>query len=475
MRRLLCLLCLLIALSASTAWAIPVRVLTTGDTHGWISAQQSEDRILGGTAEMLSYWRAQERYVPSKFLVISAGDNATGPAITTAFRGDPAIAVMNLMGYDVSAVGNHEFDFMVDKLMDWTKAAKFPFIASNITTKDGKPAPFALPYVFNTEQGVKIAIVGLTTTELQKSTNNAKAYIVSNYADALRPAVKAAREQGAQMVIVAAHVPQEELVKLADEVKDLKIPLMIGGHSHELAQRMQGDTWVINSGLWWDSYTRIDLDYNPKTGKTIVLSSKQVWLSQVKPAADRAVAKEVSNWQKKMDTEYGTVMGYTAAGLTRIPTLYNFVADAYAAFDTTADFAILNYGSLRQDIPAGELTKGTIFSLMPFTNTFLKVKLTGSQLSEFLAKAGDLGVSGLRRENKNWLISKTGAAIDPVANYVVVMPNFIYETTPSLMEADPSAVMLSDDWRVPVYKWLEKHPTSKDKPLETLIDGKLRI
>src|SRR5512133_1006296 len=122
MKRAIIAISLLILLSAAAAWAMPVRVLTTGDTHGWILAQPSEDRVLGGTAEMLSYWRKYERYVPSKFLVISAGDNATGPAITTAFRGDPAIDVMNLMGYDVSAVGNHEFDFMVDKLIDWTKA-----------------------------------------------------------------------------------------------------------------------------------------------------------------------------------------------------------------------------------------------------------------------------------------------------------------------------------------------------------------
>jgi 5'-nucleotidase / UDP-sugar diphosphatase len=176
-----------------------------------------------------------------------------------------------------------------------------------------------------------------------------------------------------------------------------------------------------------------------------------------------------------MDAEYGTVMGYTAGGLTRIPALYNFVADTYAAFDATADFAILNYGSLRQDIPAGDLTKGTVFSLMPFTNTLLKVELPGAQLLDFLAKAGDLGVSGLRREDKNWVVSKRGTPINPGATYNVLMPNFIYETTPSLMAADPSPVMLSDDWRTPVYKWLEKNPTSKDKPLEGLIDGKLRI
>jgi 5'-nucleotidase / UDP-sugar diphosphatase len=461
------------ALYASVVWAVPIHVLTTGDNHGWIMPQTSENYVIGGTSQMMSYWQKHEGYSPKKFLVISTGDNATGPCVSTAFRGDPSIAVMNLMGYDVSAIGNHEFDFTVDKLLEWGKAAKFPFIVSNITNKDGSQVNFALPYVMNTEQGVKIAVVGLTTLELPKTTNNAKPYTVLPYAEALNKTVKIAKDEGAQVVLVAAHVPQDELVKLADDVKNLGIPLMLGGHSHEVAQRQVGETWVINSGSWWDYYTRVDMDYDPKTGKTVVLSSKQVFLSQNKPSTDRIVQREVDKWEKQMNREYGAVVGYTSSGL-RIPVLYNMVADAYAAYDTTADFAILNYGSLRQDLPTGQITRCTVLSLMPFNNTLLKIKMTGSQLVDFMTKAGDLGMSGLIKDGANIIVVKTGTAPEADKLYSIIMPNFIYETTEILLSADPNPVKLNDDWRAPVYQWLEKNPTGKDKPLENIIDAKPR-
>lgn len=474
MKKLVFAAIVIAALYTSASWAMPIRILTTGDSHGWIIPQTSDDQIVGGTAQMLSFWRKYEGYRPNKFLVISTGDNATGPDISTAFRGDPAVAVMNLMGYDVSAVGNHEFDFTVDKLLEWSKAAKFPFVVANLINKDGSQVNFALPYVINTEQGVKIAIVGLTTLELPKSTNNAKPYTLLPYAEALNKTAKRARDAGAQVVLVAAHVPQDELVKLADDVKNLNIPLMIGGHSHEIAQRKVGDTWVVNSGLWWDYYTRIDMDYNPKTGKTVVLSSKQVFLSQQKPSTDRTVQKEVDSWKGKMKTEFGTVVGYTSSGLTRVPAMYNMVADAYLAYDSTADFAVLNYGSLRQDWQAGDITRGTVLSLMPFTNTLLKIKITGGQLVDFMTKFGDLGMSGLRKDGKKIIVVKTDAAPESDKLYSIVMPNFIYETTDSLISADPSPVKLNDDWRVPVYQWLDKNPTSKDKTLESIVDSKPR-
>lgn len=471
MRKITALSVLIGILCSAALYAVPIHVITTGDTHGWITPQTTEDGILGGTAQMLSYWRKNEAYRPERYLVISAGDNATGPAMSTAFKGDPAISIMNLMGYDVSSVGNHEFDFTVDKLIDWKKSARFPFVAANIQNKDGSQVSFALPFVFNEEQGVKIAIIGLTTAELQKSTNNAKPYVLIPYTDALRETVKKVKNLGAQVLIVAAHVPQEELIKLADEVQQLGIPLMIGGHSHELAQRKVGTTWVVNNGQWWESYSRIDMDYNPKTGRTMVLSSKQVYLSQQKPKVDSRVIKEISNWQKKMDSEYGTAIGYTSAGLTRIPSLYNFVADTYLAFDSTADFAILNYGSLRQDWTSGDITKGTVLSLMPFTNTLLKVKLTGSQFTEFVVKAGGLGVSGFKKEGDRLVSMKTGSPLEPDRIYSVLMPNFIYETTDSLMAADPAAVKMADDWRTPVYQWFEKNKTNKDHPLEKQVDS----
>jgi 5'-nucleotidase / UDP-sugar diphosphatase len=102
----------------------------------------------GGAASMLTHWREDEGYSPDgPFLVLSGGDTWTGPALSTWFDGESMIEVMNLMGYDAAAVGNHEFDFGLDGLRERGAQAEFPFLAANMRTAAGTEIDFALPYV----------------------------------------------------------------------------------------------------------------------------------------------------------------------------------------------------------------------------------------------------------------------------------------------------------------------------------------
>jgi 2',3'-cyclic-nucleotide 2'-phosphodiesterase (5'-nucleotidase family) len=473
MRAKLAILALLLA--AIGPWALPVRVLTTGDMHGWIESQPAGEQTLGGAAEMLAAWQRNEGYAPEKFLVLSAGDIATGPAISTAFRGDPAVAVMNLMGYDASAVGNHEFDFRVEQLAVMAKAARFPFLAANLAMKDATPPPFAAPYALLDAEGVKVAVVGLAPRDLQTLSNYAGAVTVHAYLESLKKATAAARAEGAQVVILLAHAGQKDLETLAGQAKDLGIPLMIGGHTHELSQRKVGDTWVMCGDEWWHAYGRVDMDFDPVTKKTTVLSAKQVWLQQAKPAADAAVAAEVAVWRDKLAVEYGVQIAYTKAGILRKPALFNLVPDAFLAADPTADVALTNDGSLRQDIPAGPITKGTIVGLMPFVNTLLRISLTGEQLLTYLPKTGTIGVAGLVRKAGAWTVVKTGKPIDPKASYEVLLNNYMYDTSTYLKAADPAPIEVSPDWKQPVMDWLQAHPTTEVTPLEGMIDATPRI
>lgn len=460
-----------LAVAAVTALCVcglqaqPLHVLTTGDMHGWIEDQKVDDQVLGGSAEMLAYWKRVENYRPDHFLVLSAGDNATGPSLSTVFSGDPVIDVMNLMGYDATALGNHEFDFTVDHIREWEKTAKFPFLAANLVGKSGAPVGFVRPYVIINQDGVKVAVIGLITTSLPTLTNNAGPYSVLPYADTLRKVVPEVRALGAQTVIVDAHVPQDELVSLADAVKDLGIPLMIGGHSHEFAQRMVGNTWVVNSGEWWKGYTRVDLDYNAKSGKTIVLSSKAVWLQQEKAAEDGAVADVRDRWKGRMARDYGTPIGYTVSGLNR-DALYNFVPMATLEYSAEADVAMTNFGSMRQDIAPGPITKSTIIGVMPFSNTLISVKITGETLIKFLPGNA---YAGLKHDGDKFILTKTGKPIDPKGIYTVFMNDYMYSVSDLLKSADPTPTKVAPSWRDPVYHWFSRHATSKENPVEKAI------
>jgi len=401
-------------------------------------------------------------------LLLACGDFNTGPALSTALKGDPMVDVMNLMGYDACALGNHEFDYGIDRIPHWTALAKFPLLAANLSNNDGTPTTLVKPYIIIDALGVMVGIVGLITTALQTQTNQATMLKVLPYAETLRTVVPVMRKAGAQVIVVLSHIPQSELLTLANKVQNLDLPVMLGGHSHELDQRKEGHTWLVNSGEHWDAYSRIDLDYDQDSGKTVVLRAAQVWLQQTNPQKDAAVAKAIAGWEVKLDAQFNKEIGYTVSGLPVRDAVYNLVDDSMLDMDPSADIALTNEGALRQDIPAGPITKGIIVGVMPFSDSIYRLSLTGQQLLDYLP-AGYIGMAGLHRAGGKYLLRKTGQPLDPAATYHVLLNNFMFDTSPALKAAAPKPVTVWDDWRQPVYDWLTKHPSSKDTPLESLL------
>jgi 2',3'-cyclic-nucleotide 2'-phosphodiesterase (5'-nucleotidase family) len=137
-------------------------ILYTSDEHGWMEATGST----GGAAGLMGLWQEEEGYTEEgPFLILSGGDMWTGPAISTWFQGESMVEVMNAMGYDAAAIGNHEFDFQVAVLYDRLEQAEFPFLSANIREKaTGNIPDFAQPYVVEEVNGIQVGLIGLSST-----------------------------------------------------------------------------------------------------------------------------------------------------------------------------------------------------------------------------------------------------------------------------------------------------------------------
>ena len=104
-------------------------VLYTNDEHGWMAGEEKH----GGAASMMYLWTTEEGYTEEgSYLIVSGGDTWTGPAISSWFDGESMVEVMNEMGYDAAAIGNHEFDYGVDGLERRAAQAEFPYLSANI-------------------------------------------------------------------------------------------------------------------------------------------------------------------------------------------------------------------------------------------------------------------------------------------------------------------------------------------------------
>ena len=129
-----------------------VVVLHTNDVHGAISGYAK-------VAALKKAYEAEGAYV----LLMDAGDFCQGDPTVSVSQGKTAVELMNMAGYDVTTLGNHEFDYGYDNLVNLSKEAKFPIVAANVLYQ-GKVA-FNANQIFTTPSGVKIGVFGLETPE----------------------------------------------------------------------------------------------------------------------------------------------------------------------------------------------------------------------------------------------------------------------------------------------------------------------
>ncbi|OPZ86532.1 MAG: Endonuclease YhcR precursor [bacterium ADurb.Bin429] len=461
-------ICALASLLTLPLWSATVQILATGDMHGWLEPQITDGQVYGGPGQMLAYWKTAEKYVPQKFLVVSCGDIATGPTLSTVFKGQPAVEMMNLMGYDLSVVGNHEFDFGEEGLKKLTQWARFPFLAGNLRNADGTMSSMVGNSLLYEEQGVKVGVIALTVKDLARYANIGSLKVQA-YADAVRALAAGLRGRGAKTIIIAAHAEMAALEKLANDVADLNIPLILGGHSHEFGQKKVGDTWVINSGEWWKGYSRIDLEVDSEEGTALVRAAKQVWLQQDAKGVkiDRQAAELIETWTKRLPAEDREIIAYTATGLTRHWGIANLVVDSWLAIHP-ADVAIVNMGGLRQDFAPGAIRRMDLYGVMPFNNSLLRMKLTGKQLADYQPPGEILHYGGLRIKDGHLLFA--GQPLNPAETYRILIIDYLYNTSPHLKTADPNPERVDDHWRNPVIRWLTAHQTDKKTTLESLTD-----
>ncbi|MCB0017911.1 MAG: bifunctional metallophosphatase/5'-nucleotidase [Anaerolineales bacterium] len=448
-------------------------ILYTNDEHGWMEGTEPD----AGAANLLGLWQTEEGYDPDgNFLLLSGGDLWTGPAISTWFAGQSMVEVMNVMGYDAAAVGNHEFDFGLDVLQDHIAASSFPLLSANLRYRADGSTPFdlgVLPYVVQEVNGIQVGLIGLTTTDTPSTTkpDNVSDFEFIPYEEALREVVPQARADGAQLLLVPAHICRDELTRLARDVADLGIHMMGGGHCNELFTDMVGDILLMEGGASLATYARAEISYNPATDEMTVLDAGVRFNSGGAAAAE--VSAVVARWQAMAEAELDVVIGYSEAGVARrSQAMQDLIVASWLEAYPAADIALTNFGGMRADIPPGEITVGTIVGVMPFDNVIVEVLLTGAELEDVLAGRQDnTAAGGIYFAGGRWLLTATDAPPDPDALYSVLVNDFMYTGGDGyrFQAFDPEGYDTSIHWRQPVIDWIMRQGSDAAQPLDAAI------
>jgi 2',3'-cyclic-nucleotide 2'-phosphodiesterase (5'-nucleotidase family) len=433
----------------------------------------------GGAAGMVERWRSEEGYVEDgPYLILSGGDMWIGPAISTWYDGESMVEVMNAMNYDAAAMGNHEFDLGIQVLRDRLAQAEFPFLSANIRSKgiDETTSHLAIPSIVHEVSGVRVGLIGLTTTATPRVT---MPRVIAGlefvpYQDVLPDAVSRVKAEGADVLVVLAHVCAEELRELAPLAASLGVTVMGGGHCHQPYTEIVNGVAVIVGGGYLTHYVRVDLAVDVATGAVLSVTS------QLRPnppgAADPEVGAVIDHWRVKADEALNTIIGYLNRPIQRhSDAMFNLVTDAWLEAYPAADVAITNRGGFRQDLPAGPVTLASVVAVLPFDNVLYDIEITGAQLVESLncSTCGAVvgGMTALGR-----YVLDDGRPVDPTTHYRVLVNDFNYEGGNGFRFAqyDPAAYNTAVDWRQPVIDWILARRTGPDDPLDNYLDTSAR-
>ncbi|MCA9943434.1 MAG: bifunctional metallophosphatase/5'-nucleotidase [Anaerolineales bacterium] len=450
-----------------------ITILYTNDEHGWMAGQQED----ASAANLMGLWQTAEQYQPDgNFLLLSGGDMWTGPAISTWFQGQSMAEIMNSMGYDAAAIGNHEFDFGLEALQARASESAFPFLSANIRYKSDGTTPEDLgirPYTIVTVNEIQVGIIGLTTTSTPTTTNpvNVAEFDFIDYETALREVIPQVKDAGAEMIVVPAHICQNELENLAQDVADLGIQLLGGGHCNELFASEVNGIVLLEGGTAMASYAYATFQFD--TASDTAVSVEYGVEGNSGGAADPTVESILLRWQDEADAELNRTIGYSEQGVARrSQEMQSLITEAWLWAYPTADVAITNLGGMRADLPPGNMTLADVVGVMPFENVIVELLLTGEQLEVMLGQ-DSAAIGGVYRDNFRWYLKETDEELEPEAFYTVLVNDFMYaggDDYALLAVYDPDGYNTAINWRQPVIDWIMAQDSSPENPIDAAID-----
>ena len=403
-------------------------ILFTSDVHCGVESGFGYE----GLAMIRDNLKAQGNHV----LLVDNGDSIQGEPMGTMTTGEANIKLMNAVGYDISTIGNHEFDYGMARFFELVEMAEFPYISCNFV-KDG--APVFAPYIIKEFDGVKVAFVGISTPKTITSSapkyfqDDAGNFIYGFCQDetgealyaAVQKAIDDATAEGAQYVIGMAHLGNEAECQpwtYADVIANTTgMDALLDGHSHDTDQvemlNKDGET-VLRSGcgtkLEGIGYLTIGTDGSLQTGI-------YMWQNDVSAPELFGINNEVSvaveEATSALDAKLNEVVAKTAVDLiiydpvavdengksiriirTAETNLGDLCADAYRVMGG-ADVAVVNGGGIRSTIKAGDITLNDILLVHPFGNAMCVIEVTGQEIMDAL----ELSVASLPGEYGGFL------------------------------------------------------------------------
>ncbi len=373
---------------------VTIDIVQVNDFHG---ALKDDGKKNVGAAKLVQAIKEAKTKNPNT-IVLSAGDNFNGSAESNLLYGEPVAAMMKEAGFMFSAVGNHEFDWGLDKIDKWESVSGVPFLAANIyDRKTDKPITWADPYKIVEVDGIKVGIIGLTTTRTAYTTKpeNVEGLEFKDPVEVAKEMVPVVKKEGADVIVLLTHIGafQDKSTKeikfdeASDLVKVKDVDAIVLGHTHQPVAGVVNNIPVVEGYYNGRTLGKISLTIDKDKKEVVKKEASLDTLYERRDTLkdDEATKKMVDEYIEKVGPILNEVIGTIAKELDHdrmeYSTLGQWTSDVMKKI-ANADIAVTNGGGLRTSIPAGEVTVGKLYEVMPFDNVLSSFEMTGEQVKE---------------------------------------------------------------------------------------------
>jgi len=361
-------------------------ILHTNDTHAHLDNVPARCTLITGLRD----GKAQ-----SDQLLLDAGDVFAGTPYFSLYKGQADLWYMEYLKYDAMCLGNHEFDKGDDVLADFVKNADFPVLCANFDfSKAGVLGSRVRPWVIIERGGHKYGVFGLTTEETAEIARPGPEIVINDHLTWAKKAVEYFQGKGVNKIIALTHIGWDEDVKLASQVEGIDI--IVGGHSHTVpdvyplvVNNFSAPTVIVQAGCF-DRYLgsfSVDFDSNG-----VIMGNAAGKLTAIDDTipSDEIAAAKLAVYHAPIAVLMNKAAGSTLVALdgegqdvrTRETNLGNLVADAVLDRGRyiNAVIALVNGGGIRSSLPAGDISIGQVYEVLPFDNYMVGVDISGKQL-----------------------------------------------------------------------------------------------
>ena len=474
-------------------------LLHTNDIHSAI------EPLADGTSGMLQRKaiidsvRGNEKNV----VLIDAGDAVQGTLFFKYFGGDVEYPMMDMCGYDIRILGNHEFDNGLEELAKRYKNIKGACLSANYDFSGTELEGIFMPYIIKEFKNKKVGFIGIN---LDPEGIIATKNITFKYNEIIPMANELAaclkEKQGCDLVVAVTHIGYEKINEKTSDVELARsshdIDIIIGGHTHTVIDPANPDIFpslvknakgkhvrIAQTGKQGRYIGKIEIDLD-----NLEDSDGACYKYELIPVTDRFPHEQLDKemiafldpYRQKVDSIDHKVVGKAAYTLERVRLggLANLTADFSLQYTNhvadslrknnlsfpRVDMSILNGGGIRHEMPEGNIYEGQILSTYPFSNRPVIIRVKGKDLIEALrvsaAKGGEpisgnvMVVTDNDRNLRHVIID--GDEMDPESYYVVGTIDYVAEGNDGLKSLANHQLLWKgeEEFCVPILQWFKR-------------------